>query len=181
MRTSGTWRIVWLAVAMTTGFIPVVTAEAKPLKVYILAGQSNMQGKGPIEGEGGNSLRSLVKNDTKKQYQFLVDETGAWVERKDVWYYEKDGDRVCNLKANLGAAARRFGPKIGPELAFGHVMGDHFDEQVLLPLDVGVQRRAEHAELPAQVTHRGAVISARGEEPSRRSNHVFTAVAGHTS
>jgi hypothetical protein len=34
--------------------------DSGPVKIYILAGQSNMQGKGGIEGDGGNTLRSLV-------------------------------------------------------------------------------------------------------------------------
>ena len=52
------------------------TAHAEPpVKVYILAGQSNMQGKGGIEGDGGNSLRSLVKSEAK-EFGFLVDDKG---------------------------------------------------------------------------------------------------------
>ena len=43
----------------------VLLAEQAPVKVYIMAGQSNMQGKGSIEGEGSNSLRYTVKNDSK--------------------------------------------------------------------------------------------------------------------
>lgn len=102
--------------------------QSKPLKVFLLAGQSNMQGYGIISADKDEDLEHAAKND----YKYLKDERGGWVERKDVWYYEKDGERVCNLKINLGATARRFGPKIGPELAFGHEMGIHFDEQVLL-------------------------------------------------
>ncbi len=38
------------------------TAHAEPpVKVYILAGQSNMQGKGGIEGDGGTTTWRLSK------------------------------------------------------------------------------------------------------------------------
>ena len=102
--------------------------QSKPLKVFLLAGQSNMQGYGIISADKDEDLDHAAKND----FKYLKDADGKWVERKDVWYYEKDGDRVCNLKINLGATSKRFGPKVGPELAFGHEMGKHFDEQVLL-------------------------------------------------
>ena len=63
----------------------------KPVKVFILMGQSNMVGMGKISGEskgkhGGpeGSLEAAVKE--KKKYPYLVDQAGNWVERKDVRY-----------------------------------------------------------------------------------------------
>jgi alpha-galactosidase len=102
--------------------------ESEPLKIFILAGQSNMQGYGIISAGKEGDLDYAAAND----FKYFKDKDGDWVERRDVWYFERDGNRVCNLKINLGASGPRFGPKIGPELAFGHVLGDHFDEQVLL-------------------------------------------------
>lgn len=49
-------------------------AEVKnepPVKIYLLVGQSNMQGKGAVEGDGSNSLRYAVNHDPKKEFQFL--------------------------------------------------------------------------------------------------------------
>lgn len=102
--------------------------QTKPLKVFLLAGQSNMQGYGIISANKDEDLKHAAAND----FKYLQDTDGKWVERQDVWYYEKDGERVGNLTINLGATAKRFGPKVGPELAFGHEMGIYFDEQVLL-------------------------------------------------
>lgn len=102
--------------------------QTKPLKIFILAGQSNMQGYGIISAGKDEDLDHAAAND----FKYLKDKSGEWVERKDVWYYEKDGERVSNLRVGYGATAARFGPKIGPELAFGHEMGNTFDEQVLL-------------------------------------------------
>lgn len=102
------------------------------LKVFILAGQSNMVGAGQVaanpERNGGQgSLEYLVKSpETKEEYAHLVDEKGAWIERDDVWisYFEREG------KLSVGYGARK--ETIGPELGFGHVVGEHFDEPVLL-------------------------------------------------
>lgn len=109
------------------------TAQAEPpVKVYILAGQSNMQGKGGLDGDDGNSLRSLVNGETKKDYQFLVQDDGEWVERKDVWmHYDLtpfQGLRHGPLKPGYGS----HGGQVGPEIGFGHKIGDHHEGQVLI-------------------------------------------------
>jgi len=107
-------------------------AGSSPLKVFILAGQSNMQGQGKIKmdprrNEGKGTLEYLVKNPaTAKRYKHLVDDKGRWVVRDDVWiwYLGRKG------KLTVGYGARS--DMIGPELQFGHVVGDYFDNQVLL-------------------------------------------------
>ena len=91
-----------------------------------------MQGKGAIEGEGSNSLRRMVENDPKKEFQALVKDDGEWVEREDVWiHYDLhpfQGLRHGLLKPGFGASSGQ----IGPEFGFGHVMGDTSEGQVLL-------------------------------------------------
>ena len=107
------------------------TRAEPPVKVYILVGQSNMQGKGEIEGEESNTLRHMVRNDPGKEDQFLVKEDGEWVEREDVWIYLDQMPRepaYGGLKPGYGSS----GGQIGPELGFGHVMGDADEGQVLL-------------------------------------------------
>ena len=108
-------------------------AQAEPpVKIYILAGQSNMQGKGGIEGDGGNTLRSLVKNDSKKEFQSLVDDKGEWVVRDDVWiHYDLAPFRELRyglLEPGYGGSSGQ----IGPEFGFGHAMGDAEEAKVLL-------------------------------------------------
>ena len=103
-----------------------------PVKVFILAGQSNMEGQGKIKmdarrNEGKGSLEYLVKNPaTAKCYKHLVDNSGQWVVRDDVWIWYLG--RKGGLTVGYGARNDR----IGPELQFGHVVGDYFDNQVLL-------------------------------------------------
>ncbi len=107
-------------------------AGKSPLKVFILAGQSNMQGQGiirmdPRRNEGKGSLEYLVKNpNTADRYSHLVDEQGDWVVRDDVWIWYLG--RKGGLTVGYGAGEN----KIGPELQFGHVMGDYLDNQVLI-------------------------------------------------
>ena len=103
-----------------------------PVKVFILAGQSNMEGAGAIRvnlerNEGKGSLEYLVKDPaTADRFAHLVDEKGEWVVRDDVWiwYFDRKG----GLTVGYGARDDR----IGPELQFGHVVGDRYESQVLL-------------------------------------------------
>ncbi|HUT09803.1 MAG TPA: sialate O-acetylesterase [Thermoguttaceae bacterium] len=106
--------------------------EAKPVKVFILAGQSNMEGQGtialdPKRNEGKGSLEYLVKDPaTADRFKHLKDSDGNWAVRNDVWIWYLG--RKGPLTVGYGAREDR----IGPELGFGHVMGDACDERVLL-------------------------------------------------
>ncbi len=106
--------------------------RVKPLKVFILAGQSNMEGQGFIKADprrngGKGSLEFLVKDPaTAERFKHLVDKDGKWVVRDDVWIHYLG--RKGKLTVGYGAKEDR----IGPELGFGHVIGDAFEEPVLL-------------------------------------------------
>ena len=65
-------------------------------------------------------------NETKDPNDRRKTPTYLWSERKDVWinYLGKHG----NLKVGYGAPKEGF----GPEFNFGHVVGNHYDEQVLI-------------------------------------------------
>jgi alpha-galactosidase len=121
-----------LPVLVAALLIPMALQAESPVKIYVMAGQSNMQGKGAVEGDGGNTLRHLVQNDPKKEYQFLVGKNGGWAERDDVWIhydlYPFQGLRHGQLKPGYGAAPNQ----IGPELGFGYLVGDAEQGQVLL-------------------------------------------------
>ena len=116
--------------------LSLTTAQAeKPVKVFIMAGQSNMQGKGALEGYKGEThyLRWLATaEETKEEFNFVLKPNGAWRERPDVWVYYNLAPwrelRHGPLKAGFGAKS----DQVGPEYGFGHVMGDALDEQVLI-------------------------------------------------
>jgi hypothetical protein len=102
-----------------------------PVRVYVLVGQSNMEGKGSVEGEKTNTLRDMVKNDPKKEFQSLVNADGTWRERPDVWTHFDQGPgkiKHSGLMPGYGSS----GGQIGPELGFGLKMGDAYEGQVLL-------------------------------------------------
>ena len=108
-------------------------AAAKgPWKVFILAGQSNMEGAGAIRGnlkrnDGKGGLEYLVKDPkTADRFKHLVEQDGEWRVRDDVFisYFDRKG----GLSAGYGSSSS----SIGPELQFGHVIGDNLENQVLL-------------------------------------------------
>jgi len=103
---------------------PWPMAKEGPVKVFILAGQSNMQGHGSLR-----TLEYLIYNEeTAGEYEHWKDRDGRWTERRDVWVWTTDGERSGNLKPGFGVNDI----KIGPELGFGWVIGEHLSEQVLL-------------------------------------------------
>jgi len=107
-------------------------AGKSPVKVFILAGQSNMEGQGIIKidtkrNEGKGSLEYLVRNGAgAERFKHLIDDDGGWIVRDDVWIWYLG--RKGGLTVGYGAREDR----IGPELQFGHFLGDYFDNQVLL-------------------------------------------------
>jgi alpha-galactosidase len=105
---------------------PPNQAGKGPIKIFLLAGQSNMEGQGIIGGTQKGTLETLSKDPASaERYKHLLDKDGKWKVREDVWcaYGEKGA-----LTAGGFAAAGC----IGPELGFGWMTGDYLDNQVLL-------------------------------------------------
>ena len=121
-----------LLCSVMLALLPMPTVADEAIPVFVLAGQSNMVGAGqvdadPVRNEGMGTLRWLVDESPEKaRYAHLKDKQGAWIERDDVliWYFDRKGP----LKPGYGANASR----IGPELGFGSVVGDAWNEPVLL-------------------------------------------------
>jgi alpha-galactosidase len=113
-----------------------------PVKIYLMIGQSNTEGHGEITPVGTQgTLQYIVANDPGNLYQFLVTPgatdipmgTTSWVTRDDVWiHYEREngGLRKGDLVPGYGASSAN--TTIGPELGFGHNMGDALGNQALL-------------------------------------------------
>ncbi|MGC6464982.1 MAG: sialate O-acetylesterase [Akkermansiaceae bacterium] len=92
----------------------------KPVRVYILAGQSNMEGK--VQ----NKLLEYQAEAPKTKELFAhLRKDGKWIERDDVLikYLGRHG------KLTIGFGSR---DRTGTELEFGTVIGNHYDEPVLL-------------------------------------------------
>ena len=107
---------------------PSASAPDKPVAVFILLGQSNMVGFGRIAlPDKKGTLEVLCKEGGK--YPHLLDAAGQWTARDDVWCVKTTvGQAQGWLKPGFGARAEF----IGPELQFGHVMGDLHEEPVLV-------------------------------------------------
>ncbi len=138
-------RVLLPAVAIA-GVLPPAPGRAadkkKQVKVFILAGQSNMEGKAAV------STLDAVINDPKTRDKFKhLKPDGKWLVRDDVWVTYLDRKDRRRTAAVYGPLTVGFGsPKtardknfkkvpvktIGPELGIGHVLGDHYDEPVLL-------------------------------------------------
>lgn len=97
-----------------------------PFKITFLTGAADGLGwlwRADLPG----TLSTLVRAEGR--FPHLLNEDGGWAERDDVWYrglVTAVGDRPLGV----GCGANR--NSIGPELGFGHVMGDHHDAPVLV-------------------------------------------------
>lgn len=127
-----------LALSLVAGFVllqisssPHAAEKAKapkgPLKVFILSGQSNMQ------GHAATNTLDYLGEDPKygKLLGKIKGKDGSWKVRDDVWIWYNQGKKG-DLSIGYGALKGPHGPYFGPELAFGIVMGECLDEQVLL-------------------------------------------------
>lgn len=99
---------------------------SKPVKVFILLGQSNMVGAGKIAGPQPITLEHFVK--AENQYPFLLDADGKWAARKDV-----RNVRMMSGKMLINDWLTVEGNKsLGPEFGIGHKLGDAIDEPVMI-------------------------------------------------
>jgi alpha-galactosidase len=94
---------------------------AEPVKVFILVGQSNMQGHASML-----TLNHQIKDPRTAEVFKDIHNDGEYKERGDVWI--DFIDRRGKLTAGYGKNEDWF----GPELGFGWVVGDHYDQPVLL-------------------------------------------------
>ncbi len=98
-------------------------AENSKVKIFILVGQSNMQGHCRTSVID-NRLKDPKLKEGFEKYQ----KDGKFVERDDVFINHIESGRHGPLTVGYGANR----DKIGPELACGWAMGDKLDEDVLI-------------------------------------------------
>jgi len=98
--------------------------EQKPLKVFLLAGQSNMGGRGSMD-----HLGLLVQDNVRSEFREALWNGTSYKEAKNIFI-------TCNKgrHGKLAPGRNCSGPAhFGPELMFGWTMGDAFpDEKILL-------------------------------------------------
>ena len=103
---------------------------SKPVQVYILMGQSNMVGEGETDGEADGTLKFAIK--TKGKYPYLLDDSGAWTERKDVRNVRVMGAGRRSQMKVFNNEWMTIKGKIGPEFGIGHYLGDATQAPVML-------------------------------------------------
>jgi len=128
-------RLICSLLVLFTATIPAVS-EAKPLRVFILAGQSNMEGHAKVE------TFDYIGDDpsTAPLLKQMRGADGKPTVCEGVWISYLTGSRAENGeghgKLTAGYGSRRNpkedGGKIGPEFTFGLTMDAAFDEPVLI-------------------------------------------------
>ena len=130
-----------IILALVTAAMAAATGHAKPLKVYVLVGQSNMQGHATVQ-----MLEGMAADpETKPLYDKIADADGKPRTFEDV--------RMAALSGTLEAPVTKSGPltvgygggltgspgasgknalKFGPELGFGVTMREHRKEPFLV-------------------------------------------------
>ncbi len=102
------------------------TLAHEPLKVFILVGQSNMQGHAQVR-----TLEHLrASESTIPMYNSIVDNLGQSRVHPQVWisYLSSEGVKQGPLSTGFGADAN----KIGPELTFGIEMQKQLGEPMVI-------------------------------------------------
>jgi alpha-galactosidase len=120
-------QLIPLFLLATLAASPPATAAAKPLKVFILAGQSNMQGHAKV------STFEHIGMDlaTKPMLAEMLDADGKPRVCERVWISSigcAEAEQTGKLTAGFGATTE----KIGPEFTFGLYMQKFTDAPILL-------------------------------------------------
>jgi hypothetical protein len=113
--------VKWFS-SMIVIFVASAAASAAKdtVKVFILAGQSNMEGKAANE-----LIEHQATDDKTKSHFEHLRKDGKWTVRDDAFI--KFLGRHGGLTIGYGSPG-----KTGPELEFGHMIAEHFEEPVLL-------------------------------------------------
>ncbi len=127
-----------IALFLTTVLLAAAGAEAKPLKVFILAGQSNMEGPANVStfdylGDDPATAPLLKMMRGADGKPALCD--GAWISYltgADDKNFEIAGKLTAGYGSMWGQDPVRPGDKIGPEFTFGLTMDEALDEPVLI-------------------------------------------------
>lgn len=120
---------------------PIASAQGPAkVQVFVLAGQSNMEGQAVADLDGKNynggkgTLKALLANPAKAELaRYWFDPKGGWTKRSDVWVrYQREKQPLLAGPLSVGFSIYGGGHHFGPELQFGKVVGDHVQGQVLL-------------------------------------------------
>ena len=131
--------------AILTGLFALstlVTASAKPVKVFVLAGDENVLEQALVEPKPDaesdiGTLLQVVRD--RAEYRFLKDQNGDWTYRDDVVLYDahplhnrtEAPAEPVNIDV-IGMGGRDRALAIGVDLMLSHRLGEALDEPVLI-------------------------------------------------
>ena len=115
-------------------------AGRSPVKVFVLAGQSNMEGAAVVDlsgadyNHGRGTLAALMRDPaTAPLVAHLKAPDDTWAVRDDVWIrYQREEAPLLAGPLSIGYSVYGGAHHFGPELQFGHAVGEALDNQVLI-------------------------------------------------
>ncbi|MAZ31317.1 MAG: hypothetical protein CMP57_04395 [Flavobacteriales bacterium] len=126
--------IVTPPAGLEVGYVPIVTKQAKTdskLRVFVLAGQSNMEGFGTVQDAENDpgSLTNIIENDEPGNWS-EVGQPGNWNSLNDAYiYFANNGDTI---KTNVTVGQGNDPNLIGAELMFAHKIDDYYEDPILI-------------------------------------------------
>lgn len=124
-----TVQLIFSCLAAVLLAVPGARGAAKPLQIYVLAGQSNMQGHAKV-----TTFEHIGMDPaTRPMLAEMQGPDGTPKVCDRVWICSlgsADTERTGKLTAGFGAAQN--GPKIGPEFTFGLYLEKYTDAPILL-------------------------------------------------
>lgn len=142
-----------LLVAAAMAFADAAEPVKGPVKIFLLSGQSNMTGRGalgeltrPAADQPATLVRYIKDPKHIARYGFLYagpnKTSSGWTIRDDVfitlgpWPHLQPGEAGYDRARKHGGLGPYYGGRrmngFGPELAIGHLLGEYFDQPVLL-------------------------------------------------
>lgn len=126
--------IVQPPAGLEIGYVPIVTRQEKTrakVRVFVLAGQSNMQGYGTIDDPENDpgSLTDVIQNDPGGKWSG-IGEPGQWKTLEHAFlYFERNGETI---RSNVTVGQGAYADLIGPELMFAHQLDEYYEDPVLI-------------------------------------------------
>ena len=116
------------------------TVLSQKTQVFILAGQSNMQGQGVVDldhpmhynGGKGTLNRAIQNPKTKELFSHIKNNKDEFIVRDDVFVRYVTPSKIKRGGLSVGFTGYDGNHHIGPEFQFGHVVGKAIKQPVLL-------------------------------------------------
>jgi len=177
----------------TAPISPPAAAVAPRVRLFLLAGQSNMQGQAvadlddPRDYNGGKgTLRHLLADGERgRRWRHLVAADGSFSVRDDVFVVYRTDEELKAGPLSVGFGPYRGNHHFGPELALGHVLGERFAEPVVLVKTCWGGKSLAHDFLPPSADGPTGAYYTRMLDEFRAAvaalPATFPALAGHSA